>query len=981
MNKYFFIKLTFFLAFAGSALSLYPQTCYSDSESKSADFWLSHLFYAQCTDYEGTGSKLFEGGPYIDFGGGSSVEFNNVNVSQSGDYIVRLSYGIGYAGSAGAQMKVYTNGVYSQTCTVYSLTQNPPATIDLNVKLESGINSIKFEQSVDWPTILGIQLELVSPRNMVESVSSNNLKVNIYKHVDNKFSLSFVYKNTEYQTLATDYPVSLEIRAKALNNRYDTYTLNNKTLTCVANILTTRGSSIQVTDNYSISNNDEIDLDRKVQILSVATGDNYFNSLFGFQAAYGALTNNDYFVPGVWYKGNFDATANLPSHVPQATDTDFLYREDRLTLPLVMFRDKTSGNTISILHRDSSPQTVMADNNDEYINANYQYGSMGIVQENGTIYQEFMYPGNEKSRASGRGVRYHPMSTDVKHEYKLRIEFASSNSYAEALKSSWTSAFNIYNPTIYPVNLNEVYKGTIETLLKYFVPSSDMGGTRDAPGFPFQVSLSDFKAMGIDYQMGFVGMQIPTGYYIFREGIESQNSLTEQKGESILNFWANNSLTTLGFPRTWYDPGVDGKTGSFRSGSDIRVCTGGMEGLLTAWCFAKKNGRNKANWINACQKFGDWLVKNQNSDGSFYYSYNQNAILGDKHPASNYNKYLTICAVRYLTELYIATGNESYKDAALKAGEFCYENIHNKYLYLACVVDNPQTIDSESGQMAMNGFLSLYDLTKDSKWLNAAEQAGIYTASWTYMFDIPVENDRTSETSFPRDRSLIGQHLIAIGHGATDLGFAWSSFTFYRLYLATGNEQYLHIARISAHNSKTSMNWDQSLFPGEAKGLQLEAFSASLPRRSNGVMTTLNWNYAAHLDPMFRFKDAFGTPDLETIEQMPMDERLRLIEEYSKVQSSDYGQTLGIEENITDSDFELYPNPVHKNGSLTINIPHSNNEQIELELYDIMGRLVDKEFICATNSTYTLPGDVFSGQFFLQIKGKNIQTTKKLIVQ
>lgn len=51
-------------------------------------------------------------------------------------------------------------------------------------------------------------------------------------------------------------------------------------------------------------------------------------------------------------------------------------------------------------------------------------------------------------------------------------------------------------------------------------------------------------------------------------------------------------------------------------------------------------------------------------------------------------------------------------------------------------------------------------------------------------------------------------------------------------------------------------------------------------------MSALNWNYAAHLDPMVRFKDAFGTPDLEEVEKMPQGERKKLNRAYSKLKSS-----------------------------------------------------------------------------------------------
>ena len=209
----------------------------------------------------------------------------------------------------------------------------------------------------------------------------------------------------------------------------------------------------------------------------------------------------------------------------------------------------------------------------------------------------------------------------------------------------------------------------------------------------------------------------------------------------------------------------------------------------------------------------------------------------------------------------------------MKAAEFSYANIHERYLYVACVVDNPQTIDSESGQQAINGFLAIYDLTKDPKWLAAAEQAATYTESWSYMFEVPVEKDQTARTDWPKDRSIVGQHIIAIGHSATDLGFAWSSFVYYRLYLLTGKEHYLQVARISAHNTKQSMNLGQELYPGQPEGLQQEAFQVRVSngagRRMNSIMEALTWNFAAHLDPMIRFKDAFGTYDLEEVEAMP----------------------------------------------------------------------------------------------------------------
>ena len=816
------------------------------------------------------------------------------------------------------------------------------------------------------------------------TISSKNglIQVDFIKEGD-AYNMKFSFLNDSINNIDPDNPVYLEVRGKKLVGKYTSIeNYNNDSVICLTTLTATYGSKFSIKDVY-FSRNEGIEVERTIDIVNANSKDNYFNSFFGFEVSTDSLINNEYFIPGVWYKGNFDPLCNLPIFSPQSTDTIFYYREDRITLPLVMFRNKKDGTTITIIHKDSDPQTVMVDNYDEYVSEYYQYGALGIQKNDSTINELFIFPGSEATRRGGRGYRYHPVKEGITHKYTLFINITKSDSYAEAQKNSWLLAFNLYQPPIYSVNLSDCYNGLIETLDHYYVPNISQGGIRDVAGFPFEVGLDNFLPRGIDYKMGFVGMQIATAYYLYREGVEKNDLSKKEKGETILNFWANNCLSALNYPRTWYDPGLYGATGRFRPGSDLRDCTEGLEALFTAWCFAKRNNISRSYWLNCCKKFGDWLVLNQNEDGSYYFSYNHQSIINGKHPVSDSNKYLTICPIRYLVELYIATSDERYKTAALKAGEFCLKNIHEAYRYIACVVDNPRTIDSESGLKAMNSFMSLYDLTKDPKWLIATQQAAAYTESWVYSFEIPVENDRSTPTSFPRDRSIIGQHLIAIGHGAADLGFAWCSFIYYRLYLETNNEHYLYLARLSAHNTKQSMNWDQSLYPGAPKGLQLEAFPVTLPRRSNGVETTLNWNYAAHLDPMFRFKDAFGTPDLEEVIKMPFEDQKRLIDRYSKVQSSDYGQSVyeGINNNSCNNKIKIYPNPIDTGHVLYIEDLDNSKLPISISFIDEKGIAVYDKIM---NFPYILNLNIMnlhSGIYALILKkdGKEISYQKILI--
>lgn len=155
-------RLLLGLLLALSTLNFVTQaevTCYSSAEAKTVDFWLDHFYYAQCTDWEGSGSKLFSNNPdYIDFNGGSSVDFP-VLVSEDGEYLVTLSYGIGYADDTGATMTINVNGEFNTQLILHKLTADPPATIDFSVELYADYdNIIQLKQVKDWPIVLGIQL-------------------------------------------------------------------------------------------------------------------------------------------------------------------------------------------------------------------------------------------------------------------------------------------------------------------------------------------------------------------------------------------------------------------------------------------------------------------------------------------------------------------------------------------------------------------------------------------------------------------------------------------------------------------------------------------------------------------------------------------------------------------------------------------------------------------------------------------------------
>lgn len=730
-------------------------------------------------------------------------------------------------------------------------------------------------------------------------------------------------------------------------------------------------TEFRIVDVYEAKGNGEFELQRTVNVVDLGAQPyiNGFRSSFGLQTGSENVLDNEYFIPTVMYRGNFIPEGNIPAGLPDSNERNFCFREDRVTLPVVMNRRKSDGLTITMIHKDTKCNTVLNDSKGVMVDDGYQFGGVGFFKsKNGRITNVISYPGDD-TRKDGLGERRHPVSTDFDgHRYKVYYKVSKTASYAAAVEDAWSLGFKLYNPAVCSENLTDAYNGLIETLNTYYMAPP---GEIKAPGFPWSVDLTNFSLNKNTYEIGFVGAQPIAGYALFRAGVETGNKEYENRGNQVLNFWALKSLTDLGLPRPRY-AALKGTWDNWVTTS-IRQACNGMAGILNAWAFAKRNGMNRPAWLNACQRFGDFLVDYQNADGSFYLDYNPNKKVNGRHPAVIQNKFTTVCSLRYLIELYIATGDERYKNTAMKAAEFCYQNIHNKYLYVACVVDNAQTIDSESGQQAINGFLSVYDLTKDPKWLEAAEQAAIYTASWTFMYDIPVEVDQMAETNWPKDRNMIGQHIIAIGHSGADLGFAWSSFVFYRLYLLTGKDMYLQIARISAHNSKQSMNLRHELYPGQPEGLQQEAFTARVakgaPRRTKSVMQALTWNFAAHLDPMVRFKDAFGTYDLEEVEKMPKEDVLKMNERYSRFQSSDYGQESSVQENRMNIEVRI------SQGVLEI----QGMELERIELFDLSGTCCGSSLVSGWKNNQFDVSWLASGVYMLKLFGANDNVIVKKI--
>ena len=635
---------------------------------------------------------------------------------------------------------------------------------------------------------------------------------------------------------------------------------------------TAAGSILEFADSYSaVADGGSFRLDRSVTVRHAADADKGFRTQFSAQLAETkSLADVQVFVPGIWY---CDAAHVPPSGLlGNASRENFLFREDRLPLPMAMIRRRSDGLALSVIHTQPDGATFPAEDAvGTVIDERMQFASLGVVQKDG-VAVAMAFPGAEKDQSGIGGrrelpptERFHPVREGLSQHLRLTLHLATSANFDDAVRDAWRTAYDSFAPKPVALPMPKVYAASIDVLDHYFLERNGI------PGFPFAVTLPDGKVRDVSFQMGFVGEQIPCAAHLIAGGFKRPAPAMVKKGERIVDFWAANCLTPTGLPRTWYD--VDPKPHWRDYKTFTRIATDGMQGMLQAWRRMKINGREKPAWLACCRKYGDWLVAHQNADGSYFRQY-----ADDAKPLVA-SKSATLHPVRFLIDLFNATGDNRYLAAAKRAGKFGQTDIGDNTNYYGGTADNNDVKDKEAGWIALDSFLALYEATSDRAWLVPATHAATFTETWVYGWNVPI--DRTApNVTLPQIQTTAGMSLIATGHSGSDVFLAFAPFAYYRLSIYTADPHFAAMAKLLMQNTRQLVDVDGSLGYAQS-GLLTEAFSL-VPPRGHGVNVWLPWCTAAVLDPMQQFQDAFGTMDLDQLDQLPPARRTELLAIYSR---------------------------------------------------------------------------------------------------
>jgi len=714
------------------------------------------------------------------------------------------------------------------------------------------------------------------PNNQEETTAVDTIKgVALIKGIASTLSFNQAGDNTYYVTLSsaddkTIYEQQMPLVAELVNSdntvswvdaMYSGLTVRGDSVICTGTLTGKGGSSLAFSDAYKKLPNGSFEVVRDVKVVNVGT-ETGFSTRVGFQRNVNSnVTDYDYFVPAIWYKHNSYVPADALAS--SMADEFYWFREDRLPLPIFMARDRTSGQTFSVFHKDADGATFSGEDGlARIIDGRIKFASVGM-QNSVRPLIGVTYPGSEGERTCIYGMadqnnrwayRSHPITANFEQHYKVAFALTHEDSYLSALKNTWSSYYNLENPSVYNCDLAVIYHDQINLLNKYWK------SINNSPGFPFAIQLNGM-APDADYNwnMGFVGQQPSNAALLIREGFISGDEQLRSKGEQIVDWWAANAFNENGAIRTWYDPWPQ----TWRTGYEtfMRVLGDGLMGMLWAWKFEKENGIAKDNWLQFCRAAADWVLTKQNSDGSF-----PRSIDFVTNTVRNVEKTNTSHIIPFLVELYFATHNDTYKQAALEAGNFLYNDSYVNFKYIGGTPDHPNIPDKEAASMALRAYLALYDLTKNTQWMEAALQAAYYYQTWIYCWNVPIPQDDVAAT-YPKTRGTTGLSIIDLA-GGCDTYAAIDAFAFYRMYLYSDDKMFLNIARLCLKNTKQALNWDRSKpIPGYGDpGIAVEAMNL-IPPRGHSVGFYVTWEAYNFIEPMVLFKDVFGDMDVDVIEK------------------------------------------------------------------------------------------------------------------
>lgn len=484
----------------------------------------------------------------------------------------------------------------------------------------------------------------------------------------------------------------------------------------------------------------------------------------------------------------------------------------------------------------------------------FQFGALGAQQPgDGPVEFGFWFPGTTTSYGGGRGTppalrsvrRYHPIAAGVAHSYEVRFRFAQNESFRDVERNAWRWAWDTLKPAVTYIDVEQMRR----VLTDHMAAQAATIDRRTA--IPFVLNtVSDQKQWNWTMAaMGFVGKNIESADQLLREGDRDPSERGQKMRQTGLAVIASmiQALPTAPLQATGYDLATGKPHDHIWLAPWLRNATEDMRLLMRAYRRERGLGRQHPEWFAWVKQYVDWLVLQQRPDGSFPRRWKAGS--NEVEEPTGIGSYNPVPLLILMSE---ETGDPKYQQSAIRAGEYVWATWGTRGQFIGGASDNPNITDKEAGMLSMEAYLSLYDSTKEPKWLERAKAAANFAESWIWIWNLPMPLDADdSQLHYKKGVPTIGtQGITALVAGSADEYLDWAVPSYAKLYKLTSDPHYLDVARLLLHNTKSMVALPGRQYDMKGIGWQQEGWRMGPGGSGRGVgghRLWLPWISSNHL--------------------------------------------------------------------------------------------------------------------------------------
>lgn len=662
--------------------------------------------------------------------------------------------------------------------------------------------------------------------------------------------------------------------------QYDDVDASDDALRCTATVQIPGEVTLQITDDYRVAAPDAVALTRRVEVSKAREGAGIRVRLEAKATGAGQRSAWQYFLPCTLYNRNDSDGDGVEDYLGTFDQT---LRDDKNGLLAVLTRCETTGAAFS-LARTTLPTFDAAVTSGELLSRTVvqatDIGSLGFTTHaDGSTVLHAAYPFHEETSfcldTAGSGWEaFRPVAAGdvVELGYEFRID--STPDLTEAI-------WNLFERQRALLGTRRPDPGvSLDGALEYRQLATQLNYRRwtaeenpkEPAGFLVHFSPRTGHVQGSLIEFGFSGDQTLVAWAQLEYGYRRRVPLYRDRARSVLDFFVRHCQLDNGMPQGIYDPVHDrfvywftGILMPFQYAvdeEDVRHFVGKqmarellpvarelrtVEGnytrtmcesfwpLLLAYELEAAHGNAHDDWLAAACRFGEFLLRSQSADGSWFRAYGTSGE-GLTSPASWFGasdaerKSGTIFPAPVLVALHRITGDERYLAAARKAADFLVDTYVEPTVYIGGLNDTTHVksvkTDAVGVMFLMRSLLTVHEATGDTRYLEAAVKAAKVLSTWVYLWDVPMPEGTLLARAGFRSTGWAGCDVIASG-SYLDNEFLEFTADLVRVAELSGERSLFEVAELVEYGMQHALSTPDNDHGYVAPGLQCEGVLTS----------------------------------------------------------------------------------------------------------------------------------------------------------